>query len=235
MQNAGLVRLALAVTLPVAMANPAGAQRSTSPQASWAGWARCQLDVTGSGYSDSQTQTWTISGGAPTVKGAFRIYPGTWSVVGGGKLEKTEGKQTLKAEWATNTPDKSGPIAVFVRASDRKMFIQARHSQLRGTSGIQGYQQLTIDGKAQKPANIDAETFEWQFPEVAVYRPNPTAPLMASGSSNPVAKGSIGFMQPGGSQAKVSCTWSFSGGAAPEAPPPVIVPSVPKPPPASLQ
>jgi hypothetical protein len=229
MPRIDLTRLALALTVSIATVDPAGAQPSTAPQASWAGWARCQINVTGPGYTDQQTHTWTITGGSPKVEGAFNVYPGTWSVVGGGSLQRTQGNQTLMAQWATNAPSMSAPIAVFVRASDKRMFIQARHAQLRAVGSIQGYQQLIIDGKAKTPGKIAAEAFEWAFPLVVVSRPNPNASLVANGSSTPVVKGSVGLMQPGGSQATAACTWDFSQGAAPPPPPVVEAQTIPTP------
>ena len=225
-----LTRVALALTVSIAIIDPADAQRSPAPPASWAGWARCQINVTGPGYNDQQTHTWTITSGTPTVQGAFRVYPGTWNAVGGGSLQKTQGKQTLMAQWAMNTPSMSGPIAVFVRASDKRMFVRARHAQLRGVAAIQGYQQLIIDGKPQTPGKIASEAFEWAFPEATVSRPNPNANLVANGSNTPAVNGSVGFMRPAGSQGTASCTWQFSEGSAPAPPSPLPPQAIPVPP-----
>ena len=223
------MRLALALTVSMVIVDLAGAQQSAPSQAAWAGWARCQINVTGPGYTDQQTHTWTMTGGAPTVEGAFRTFPATWSVVGGGSLQKTVGTQTLVAQWATNSPSVSAPIAVFVRASDQRMFIQARHSQARAAGAIQGYQQQIIDGKMQKPGTISAEAFEWAFPQAAVTRPTPTSSLVANGSSTPVVSGKVGLMEPDRSQATASCTWQFSQGGVPAPPPGVPAPAVPTP------
>ena len=223
------MRLALALTVSMVIVDLAGAQQPAPSQAAWAGWARCQINVTGPGYTDQQTHTWTMTGGAPTVQGAFRIFPATWSVVGGGSLQKTVGTQMLVAQWATNSPSVSAPIAVFVRASDQRMFIQARHPQARAAGAIQGYQQQIIDGKMQKPGTISAEAFEWAFPQAAVTRPTPTSSLVANGSITPVVSGKVGLMEPDRSQATASCTWQFSQGAAPAPPPGVSAPAVPTP------
>ena len=223
------IRLLLSLSFSIAAGGLLLAQQA--PQAAWAGWARCQINVTGPGYADQQTHTWTMTGSPPKVEGAFRVYPGTWSVVGGGSLQRTQGTQTLMAQWATNVPALSAPIAVFVRASDNRMFIQARHAQLRGAASIQGYQQLIIGGKPQTPGKIAAEAFEWSFPVVAVSRPNPNVNLIANGSSTPVVNGSVGHMQPAGSRATASCTWQFGQGAAAPQPPPVLTaPAIPTPP-----
>jgi hypothetical protein len=223
------MRLALALTVSMATVDLAGAQQPAPSQSAWAGWARCRIDVTGPGYTDQQTHTWTMTGGAPTVEGAFRIFPATWSVVGGGSLQKTVGTQTLVAQWSTNSPSVSAPIAVFVRASDQRMFIQARHAQARAAGAVQGYQQQIIDGKMQKPGPISAEAFEWAFPRAEVSRPTPTSSLVANGSSAPVVNGKVGLMEPDGSHATASCTWQFSQGAAPAPPPAVAAPAVPTP------
>ena len=223
-----LVRVAVGLSATIVWASLSGAQQWS--QASWSGWARCEISVSGQGYSDQQTHTWTMSGGTPTVSGAFRVHPATWSVVGGGSSQRTQGNQTLTVQWATNAPNLSAPLAVFVRASDGRMFIQARHAQLRAPQAVTGYQQLTIDGNPQMPGRVGAEAFEWAFPVVEVSRPKPGANAIANGSSTPVVNGKVGFMQPAGTQATASCTWKFGeGSAAPEPPPTVAAQATPTP------
>ena len=156
----------------------------------WAGWARCQIEVQGPGYSEQAVHTWTMTGSTPTVEGAFRVYPGTWSVVGRGGLQRTEGRQTLIAQWAINGVSASAPLAVFVRASDGRMFIQARHAQQRSAGAITGYQQQIIDSMPQPPIQISRAAFEWAFPTVDVGNTNTTI----NGSSAPGVNGSVGFM-----------------------------------------
>lgn len=201
---------------------PSTAAQQSAVQAPWSGWARCEINVSGQGYSDKQTHTWTISSSASAVSGAFRVYPATWSVVGSGSVQHTQGTQTLVAQWATNALNISAPLAVFVRASDGRMFIQARHSQTRARDSVTGYQQLTIDGKPQKPGRISAEAFEWAFPVVEVSRPKPGDPLVANGSNAPPVNGSVGYMQPAATHATASCTWQFGQGSAAPAPPPTV-------------
>ena len=145
----------------------------------WTGWARCIVSVQGPGYTDQQTHTWNLTGGTPTIEGAFRIYAGTWSVVGGGSLQRTQGTQTLVARWATNVQGMRSPIAVFVRASDGRMLISARHAQLRASGAISGYQQITIDGKPQTPGQISSEAFEWPFPVADGPPPTPASAARA--------------------------------------------------------
>ena len=197
--------VALLSLVALTMASPAFSQSAPSPGVGWSGSARCQLSVQGPGYSDSETHTWTITGPA-TVEGAFRVYPATWSVTGSGSLQRTQGSQTLAAQWTINAPAMSAPIAIFVRASDGRMFMQPRHAQVRARDAVQGQQQVTIEGKPQTPVKISAEAFEWTFPVVEV----PAGSTTLSGSSTPAVNGSVGLMQPGGSRATASCSWQYS-------------------------
>jgi hypothetical protein len=222
MPKAALTGLAFSLTVLIVCVPFAAAQQSAGSQASWAGWARCEIKVSGQGYSDQQTHTWVLGGGSPTVSGAFRVYPATWSVVGGGSLQHSQGTQTLVAQWATTAQNLSAPLAVFVRALDKRTFIQARHAQVRAPQAVNGFQQLTIDGKPQMPGKIGAEAFEWAFPVVDVSRPKPGENPTANGSSTPVVNGKVGYMQPAGTQASASCTWQFSQGFPAPAPPPAV-------------
>jgi hypothetical protein len=195
-----------------------------APAPAWAGWARCQIDVQGPGYVERQIHTWATTGGAPAVEGAFRVHPATWSVTGGGSLQRTQGTQTLVAQWAINGASAGAPLAVFVRASDGRLLIQARHAQLRSAGAVAGYQQQIIDGKPQTPGQLSSEAFEWAFPLIDA----PAADTSVSGSSTPGVNGSVGFMQPGGSRATAACAWTFGQGTAAPAPPPALA-SVPVP------
>jgi len=188
-----------------------------APPPAWAGWARCEIQVQGTGYSEQQTHTWTMTGDAPSSEGAFRVYAGTWNVVGKGSLQRSQGSQSLVAEWAINAT-RPAPLAVFVRASDGRMFIQARHAQLRQAGAIAGYQQQIIDGKPQSPGKIGAEAFEWAFPVIDAAATSTTV----NGSSTPAVNGSVGYMQQGGARGSASCTWQFGQGAAAPAPPPQL-------------
>ncbi len=113
-------------TLAVLVTSSASAQAPrTAPLQPWSGSARREIAVQGPGYSEQQTPTWTMLGGAPTKQGAMQIQAATWTVPGKGSREKTQGQQTLKAQWTTNVPGMSAPIAVLIRASDGKANHQA--------------------------------------------------------------------------------------------------------------
>jgi hypothetical protein len=204
------------------LSSPASAQ--TGPTQGWTGWARCQIDVQGPGYTHQEIHTWTLAGGVPTVEGAFRVYPGAWSVVGGGSLQKSQGSQSLMAQWATNAQGVSAPIAVSVR--NGRMFIQAWHAQLRSQGGVAGYQQIIDDTGAKPPGQLSAEAFEWAFPVVN----GATTATTMSGSNAPGVNGPVGLMQPAGSFSTASCTWEFGKGSnAPAAPAPLQARAVPTP------
>jgi hypothetical protein len=186
----------------------------SAPLQPWSGSARCEIAVQGPGYSEQQTHSWILLGSPPTKQGAMQIQAATWSVTGKGSLERTQGQQTPKAQWTTNVPGMSAPIAVLIRASDGKRIIKPWHAQLRGRGAVSGSQQLTIDGKPQTPATISLEAFEWAFPVIQVSFTQTTV----SGSNSPKVTGSVGPMQPAGSHATASCTWSFGKGSAEPSP-----------------
>src|SRR3954470_23556772 len=116
--------------LVAAVVQPALPHAQSPAEPPWAGWAQCRLDTQGPGYSSQQTHTWTMTGGAPAAQGATRLYTATWTVNGSGSLERTQGSQTRAAQWIISG-QAAAPIAIVVRASDRRRLIQAGHAQLR--------------------------------------------------------------------------------------------------------
>lgn len=195
----------------------------------WSGSARCDVTVTGTGYTDQLTHTWQTTGGATTQRGAFVIYPGTWSVSGGGSLDRTTGDQTLHAQWTRSVDGMSAPISVVTRASDGVVLIQADHAQLRGRGAVSGSQQVRRAGQVISSVTIAAEAFEHAFPAI---KGNSTSTQL-EGQATDTPKASFGYMQPGNSSVRVSCAWDFrrsdyTGGAPPNPatlPPPVTPPT----------
>src|SRR4051812_13396129 len=207
-----------------AVALPAAAQTQSPADPPWSGWAQCRLDTHGQGYSSQQTHTWTITGGVPTVQGAMRLYPATWTVSGSGSLERTQGSQTLTAQW-TIRGQAAAPITVLVRASDGRRLIQAGHAQLRQAGGITGSQVQSIDGKRRPPVSIGAEAFEWTFPPISDGPSN----RHISGASTTTPRGSVGYMQPGTARTTATCSWDFAQGGAAAPVPPVSATTVTQP------
>jgi hypothetical protein len=155
-------------------------------------------------------------GGAPRVEGVFRIYPATWSVVGGGSLQpRTQPASNVTGQWTTNGQSSNAPIAVWMRGDGRIVFT-LRHDQLRVPNGFTGSRAYTVDGKQQPSAAITAETYEYRF------QPIDDAPANTiSGSSTLAIPSSNAFApvpQPG-STATAACSWQFVQSATPIAPP----------------
>ena len=201
----GKKRDGILLSLLLTVASTSGLSQSPLDRP-WSGQAQCKITVQGSGYSHQETHTWTMSGGAPTLQGAIHMFPATWSVSGQGSLQRTQGAQTLKAQWTTNASLPNAPIAFFVRASDGKLVIKSGHSQLRAKGGVSGAQQVTVNGVPQTPGSISLEAFEWSFPGAEASATSKTI----SGSQTVPTQGSVGPMQPGGSQGTAACTWNFT-------------------------
>ena len=189
--------------------------QSSAVTGPWSGQAQCQITVQGPyGYNHSETQTWTLNGGQPTMQGAMNILPATWSATGQGSFQKTTGSQTLVGQWKTNASPISAPLALFIRASDGMLILKSWHSQLTAPGSVIGTQQMYINGVAQTPGAISGGAFEWQFPFSQV----PSNSTSISGSTTIATNGSVGPMQPGGSQGTASCTWNFNSGASSSSP-----------------
>ncbi|MEO8018980.1 MAG: hypothetical protein ABI769_14290 [Pseudomonadota bacterium] len=210
----GLALLFLAVAIPSHAQSPA-----------WSGSARCDVTITGPGYTDRQTHAWQTSAGAPTARGAFTIYPGTWGVSGGGSLERTTGDQTLRVQWTRSVAGMNGPISVVMRASDGVVLIQPDHAQLRGRGAVSGTQEVLRGGRVISSSPIAAEAFEYTFPSIK----GTSASTHLAGQTSDTPKGSFGFMQPGDSRVQVNCAWDFrradfTGGSPPN---PATLPTSP--------
>jgi hypothetical protein len=173
----------------------------------WSGWAQCRINVQGpDSYNHTETHTWTLTGGPPTVQGAMRIHPATWTVGGQGSFVRTQGTQTLTAQWTTNAPPMNAPLALFVRASDGMLIVKSSHSQLRAPGGVVGMQTVSINGVAQGQSAIALEAFEFSFPGAEVSGTNTSITSANTFATN----GSVGPMQPGGSRGTAACTWQFA-------------------------
>ncbi len=206
------------LSLILLLSLPASPQSITT---GWNGWAQCKINVQGpNAYAHQETHTWQITGGAPTSEGVIRLYPATWSETGQGGFQKKQVGQSLFASWTTNATGVSGPIAFFFRASDHKLIVKSGHAQLRVHGGVTGTQQQIVGDKPSPAAPIALEAFEWPFPAVGgAFRPMrkgvPLKELRIEGSNSAPTTGSVGPMQPGGSQGTAACTWAFVQGSTP--------------------
>ncbi|HTI41406.1 MAG TPA: hypothetical protein VL693_06240 [Vicinamibacterales bacterium] len=207
----------LVVTLSCVLAmEVVSAQTRTAADGPWVGWVRCEISAQGAGYTDRQTHTWVMTGGAPRIDGAFRVYPATWSVVGGGSLQpRTQPASNVTGQWTTNGESSNAPIAVWMRGDGRIVFT-LRHEQIRVPNGFAGFRSFAVDGKQGPSQAIAAQTEEYRF------QPIDDAPANSiSGSTTlsvPSSNAYAPVPQPG-STATASCSWQFVQSATPIAPP----------------
>lgn len=191
--------------------------------ASWNGWARCRVEITGTGYNNIETHTWMVSNvrsNSPTDYG-----PGNWTQVGSGTANRGNSAQSEHVEWAINSSSADGRFVVQV--NNGMATIRPVHAQLTQAHGITGYGQLTIAGSGpQRPALIDGTQWEYPFPVVTG---NATGTTLQGTSSLPV-NGAWGYQQASGSNAVANCEWNFANGSVPAPPPPVPVTPTPMPP-----
>jgi hypothetical protein len=181
----------------------------TPEETFWSGQASCEVSVQSAGYAHHETQTWTITAGAPTMQGQMQVYPGVWSVSGQGSTQRPVGAQALQAGWDVTVPGISAPFAVFYRGFDHRLVIKAWHSQLRQQGSIRGTRQVGAVGAAPAPSALVSDAFEWQFPTV---EGDPTS-MHVSGSGTVEVGGSYLPLQPTMTSTRAACTWNFVKGS----------------------
>jgi hypothetical protein len=193
---------------------------SAAHAADWNGWARCVIDIQGTGYTNYETQTWLVSHATATTPG-----PADWSVSGNGRHDVgNPAQQSEHAEWAINANVSGGRLLAVVY--NNVVTIRPTHAQLRQTNGITGYAQLTISNSPRTPTTIASTAYEYAFPLVQ----GPATNQTLTGSSVITPTAPWGIRQPYGSAMKVSCQWSFADGMIPPPPPPVPATPPPTPP-----
>ena len=207
--------LATAAALALLAFHPAAAV------AAWSGWARCDIDIQGPGYTNKETHTWFVVNASPTVAGS-----GSWNAVGRGVLDQGNPAQTSQhAEWSINASDANG-ARYGVIVGGGTVEIRPLHAQLRQSNAINGYVQQTISNSPRTPTPIAATQYEWAFPVARGTLGNPT---IAGNFTRTVTNG-WGTMKPSGAVTTESCTWSFADGSTPPPPPQVMAPPPPVPP-----
>ena len=93
------------------------------PAHGWTGSARCQVDVRGTGYSDSRTHTWTFVGDPTSQTATTQIYNAVWAVTGSGSKTSATGS----AQWTVNG-GASGPMSVLVRPNGNRADLLEPHA-----------------------------------------------------------------------------------------------------------
>jgi hypothetical protein len=187
-------------------ATPAFAQ--TIPDALWTGHVQCQLAVQSVEYAHQEMQTWTITGSPPpSDPGGIQDYPATWTVSGVGGLQRTQNLQTVAARWNTSVPATNTSISIFVRASDKRLVIKSRHSQLINATGTVGQRQVSSPGS--QPSQVQLATYEWPFPAIDDVATSENV----SGTGTVVVSGNIMPLQAAGARNTATCKWQFTKGA----------------------
>jgi hypothetical protein len=187
---------------------PAFAQ--TPPTAAeWSGQVQCRATIQSNGYTHEETQTWKLTGEAPTTAGAIPVYPASWSVTGQGTVQRTVGPQVIAGSWNTNVAPTNARIAIFVRASDNRLVIKTFHSQLSAPGAVTGRRQTTVTGAAPTQSAVQAAATEWTFPTI---EDSPTS-TNVTGSSTVVIPGSVLPMQAPTANGTANCTWQFNKGS----------------------
>jgi hypothetical protein len=190
----------------------------TSPaDGPWSGTVECRIDVEMADFSRHETQTWTLTGTAPKVNGAMRIYMAQWSVTGSGSSTKVHGQQKSVSQWTINVPPRDVQLAVFERLSDHKLIFRSWGAQARAQGALAGTRHAMVNGVSRPPEEfafaVDALDFGWIVDEPGSTNVSGTHPISfepMNATLSPVAAARVG-----------TCTWSFQKAA----PTPAVVPA----------
>jgi hypothetical protein len=208
-----------AFTLHPGVPSPAQNPAPPPPLANWAGAIRCELQSQAGEYAHQETQTWTLTGGAPTVQGSVTVYPATWNVAGQGWHDRTRGANRRIAQWTVNVPGAnapvSAPIGLTLRPVGGRFDVAKWHAQLTAPGGYTGPEQYINDGVSQTPRRLVQTVYEWQFPRIEAA----TSDTQLTGANTVEVRAFLGPLQPEDAQSHVTCTWALGRGSAPPLPP----------------
>jgi hypothetical protein len=170
-----------AICLAVAVDSHGAPSPAVQP---WTGQVQCKIEAGGTA-ARTETQTWTLTGGAPTQQGAFTMYPATWSATGTGN--------GLRGAWTLDAPAQPTVITVFVRASDQRLIFK------------QGAPPASVNGALKTAkAGIPLSANEWNF---GTLEAEPSATRV--GGSRQGQATALPAVLGAGSTA-MQCDWSFS-------------------------
>lgn len=217
------VAIAVVAGMLLALAAPARAQQDGH----WTGAIRCEIQALAQGYTHQEVQTWTLTGGAPTVQGSVSAYPATWSVVGQGRHDRSSSTSRRVAQWTVSIPGSgspvSAPVGFTLQPAGRGLDVTKWHAQLTAGGGYTGTDQYINAGVPQAAQRLAATVYEWQFPKIEAAATD----TQLSGSRTTEVKAFVGPLQPTDARATVTCTWSLGRGSSPPLSPPVLVTSTP--------
>ena len=177
---------ALAFSLAAGAANA-----QTAAEGSWTGSVQCRIDVSGAAYERHEEQSWTLTGEAPRIEGAMRIYPAVWKASGRGTAS-TNTRRPSGAEWTAEVPGQPTVMAVFIRASDNRLVFK----QWQPRAQVAGA--LRVGGLAVPVA-------EWGYGWI-VDSPSQTT---VRGTSAQTAEGLPAQLTEAGVTPNTECNWEF--------------------------
>lgn len=215
------------MTLSLALGGAASLIAASQPSPAdgpWSGSVQCVLDVQLTTYTRQETQTWTLTGDAPTSDGDFRIYNATWTVTGQGSLKKAQGQHLITTTWTVNVPATPVKLAVFVRASDQKLIVRQWSSPAQVPGAVVGTKRVTVNGQTGPATQVTAPASEWSFQWIDEDKDQTT--LDGSKTTNAEALPADFFFS--GAPTNATCTWQFTkgGGSPPQRPPREPVPQL---------
>ena len=198
-------RLRLGLAILLALAERGFSQSN----ALWSGSAQCTVNEQDQSYQRQEVQTWALTGAAPSQQGAMQIYPATWTDTGAGQLERVQGGQTNDTAWQTNAQG-AASIVFFIRASDGRLIIAAKHARQSVYGGISATRQITANGVPQSPTPFNQTVFEWVFPRIEAA----ADATVVDGSAQSPSEGLPADLlhRFGGSAPLAVCQWHFAKG-----------------------
>lgn len=179
----------------------------------WSGWAHCRLTVQTRGYSHIETHLWTITG-AGRQSANVEIYPTTWTVSGDGRLDRSEGRTRVTAQWSGTGTLVNVEIG-FTRHLDRITFQRwTGHGPAR--EAFKGAETRTTNGVGVS-RKIAFDVQQWTFPAGQTTLTS----TRAAGSNTVTFNGASRPLGPAGTTGTAVCSWDFArGGESPSSPPP---------------
>jgi hypothetical protein len=177
-----------AVTVAAVSVHAWAAPSATRP---WSGKVECHVEINDGLVQRSETQTWTLTGDAPTMQGIMAIYPATWVATGSGS--------GARGSWNIEMPAQPGSLTVFVRASDQRLIFKQTGPLVEVRDG------LKVAGATAMPVS------EWIFGWIEADPRDMTVNGSRSASATAMPAG----LGRAGAAAPTQCTWNFTREQAP--------------------
>jgi ELWxxDGT repeat protein len=193
-----------------------------TPTGNWVGAIRAEILVEAPGYVHQETQTWTLTGAAPTTQGSMKIHPATWTVQGEGSSDRARGANRRTAKWTTEVPGRNAsvkaPVAFVTAPVTGALALQLWHAQLTASGATTGTDEYVDNGIPTTKQRLAHTVYEWQFPRIEG-EPGVTE---LSGTRTLETRAILGPLQPADAVVSVTCSWALGIGNAKPLPPPTL-------------